>query len=344
MFLNNAWYAAGWSADLAPSQTVARKFLGQSIVLYRTASGALAALEDRCRHRAMPLSAGHVDGEIIRCAYHGLEYNGAGQCTRIPAQDQIPERAKVRSYPVTDQDAVIWIWMGEADRADPSTIPRHTFHQDPKWSWRSAHYKVEGNWQLLIDNLMDLSHLPYIHPHTIGGDPDTHFRAPMQTKRTETGVLVQRRMPNSVPPPTYVSAKGFKGRIDRWQEIEFMPVMLRIHTGACDVDTGAYDGRRDQGFSMIGFHGITPETDNTTHYFWSMATNVLDDPIPQRVFDQTALTFKEDQVVLEQQQRRMDETPSAPLLDIASDIGASLVRRRLNALMQAEREIQVAAE
>lgn len=337
MFLNNAWYVAGWIRELAPGQMIARKFLGQSVVLFRTQGGLVGALEDRCCHRAMPLSEGHMAGEMIRCAYHGLEYDRAGVCTRIPSQDRIPTKAKVRSYPLHEQDALLWIWMGEPERADPSEIPHHAIHEDPAWGWRSEHFKVDGNWQLLIDNLMDLSHLPYIHPHTIGGDPDTHFRAKTVAERTANGVFVRRHMPNSPPPPTYVAAKGFEGRIDRWQEIEFMPVMLRIHTGACDVDTGAYEGRRDHGFSMMGFHGITPETESTTHYFWSMATNILAPGIVDTVFEQTARTFKEDQAVLEQQQRRIMENPLAPLVDIASDAGGNLARRHLDGLMRAER-------
>lgn len=177
MFLFNAWYVAGWSNDLQPGERHSRTFLNQPVVLFRTEQGRAVALEDRCAHRAVPLSAGEVAGEAIRCAYHGMEYDAAGLCIRVPCQDRIPAKARVRSYPVKEQDALIWIWMGDVDKADPGTIPRHAFHNDPAWSWRSAHYEVNGNWQLLIDNLMDLSHLPYIHPHTIGGDPDTHFRA-----------------------------------------------------------------------------------------------------------------------------------------------------------------------
>lgn len=337
MFLNNAWYVAGWAGDLAPGQTLARKFLGQSVVLFRTEGGAVGALEDRCCHRSVPLSQGHMAGEMIRCAYHGLEYDRAGVCTKIPSQDRIPAKARVRSYPVSEQDALIWIWMGEAEKADTAAIPRHTVHSDPAWGWRSEHFMVAGNWQLLIDNLMDLSHLPYIHPNTIGGDPETHFRAKTETERLPNGVMVRRHMPNSQPPPTYVAAKGFTGKIDRWQEIEFMPVMLRIHTGGCDVGTGAYEGRREHGFSMMGFHGITPETEGTTHYFWSMATNILTDGVVDKVFEQTAVTFKEDQDVLEQQQLRIQENPQAPTVDIGSDAGGNLARRQLDALMRAER-------
>ena len=336
MFLRNCWYAAGWSSELAPGSMVARRFLSEAVVLFRTHDGTAGALEDRCCHRAMPLSGGHVDGNILRCAYHGLEFDVTGTCTRIPSQDRIPQKARVHSYPIHERDALIWIWMGEQDRADISRIPRQPQHQDSNWGWKPAHYHVGGNWQLLIDNLMDLSHLPYIHPNTIGGNPEIHFRAKMETKRTENGVFVQRHMPNSEPPPTYVAAKGFQGRIDRWQEIEFQPTVIRIHTGGCDVGTGAYNGKRDHGFSMLGFHGITPETETTTHYFWSMATNVFRDGILDIVFDQTASTFREDQNVLELQQLRVNEAPLRPMLDISSDAGANLARRQIQHLIEAE--------
>jgi len=254
-FLFDAWYVAGWADDLTPGSKIGRTFLNQPIVLFRTETGALGALEDRCCHRAMQLSRGHVDGQILRCTYHGMEYGTDGICTRIPAQEKIPPTARVRSYPLVERDAMLWIWMGDAQRADPATIPTYPVHHDPRFAWRSAHFPVNGNWQLLIDNLMDLSHLPYIHPKTIGGNPELHFKTKTETTKLPNGVRVERRMPASVPPPTYVDARGFTGLVDRWQEIEFEPVLIRIHTGACDVDTGAYEGRREHGFSMKGFHG-----------------------------------------------------------------------------------------
>lgn len=332
----NVWYVAGWCHELKAGERIARTFLDQPVVMFRTASGEVSALEDRCCHRSMPLSAGVVDGEILRCSYHGLEYATNGRCTRIPSQDKIPPSARVLSFPLVENDALLWIWMGDAALADPSKIPSHDYHHDAKWAWRSAHYPVNGNWQLVIDNLMDLSHLPYIHPNTIGGNPELHFKTKTEASRVENGVRVQRHMPASVPPPTYVAAKGFTGLIDRWQEIEFEPSILRIHTGGCDMGTGAYQGLREHGLSMIGFHGITPETGGTTHYFWSMATNVLDNDIPDLVFEQTARTFKEDQVVLELQQQRMEAFPNAPIIDIASDVGGRMARQLIRKLLAAE--------
>lgn len=337
-FLSNFWYVAGWSAELAPGQKIGRTILDQPLVLFRTEQGEVTALEDRCCHRAMPLSEGVVVGEAIRCPYHGLEFATNGACVRIPAQDKIPATAQVRRFPLVEQQALLWIWMGDESRCDVSTIPDHPYHDSPDWAWRSAHYSVQGNWQLLTDNLMDLSHLPYIHPNTIGGDPELHFRTKTEATRLPDGVLVQRHMPASAPPPTYVEAGGFKGLVDRWQEIEFHPIFIRIHTGACDVGTGAYEGKRSHGFSMIGFHGITPETATTTHYFWSIATNSTKGGIPDLVFEQTARTFKEDQIVLELQQHRISREPDRQMLDIASDVGGRYTRQFIQRLFRAEEQ------
>lgn len=338
-FLRNIWYVAGWAADLAPGARVARTFLNRPVVLWRSEAGKVFALDDRCAHRAMALSSGPVVGEAIRCPYHGMEFGGDGRCTRIPAQDKIPDIARVRAYPLVERQGLLWIWMGDAERADPALIPDYPVHEDPKLAWRSSYFHVGGNWQLLVDNLMDLSHLPYIHAHTIGGDPELHFRTKTQSEKLPNGVRVMRHMPDSDPPPTYVAAAGFTGKVDRWQEIEFEPVMIRIHTGACDPGTGAYEGRREHGFSMFGFHGITPETETTTHYFWSMATNILTDGIPDEVFEQTARTFAEDMEVLELQQARMLAMPDLPMIDIASDVGGRHTRQFIARCLAREEEV-----
>ncbi|WP_068083938.1 aromatic ring-hydroxylating dioxygenase subunit alpha [Novosphingobium rosa] len=337
-FLYNNWYVAGWGTDLAPGERVGRTFLNQPVVLFRTQSGEVSALEDRCCHRALPLSFGMVEGERIRCSYHGLEFNTQGKCEKIPAQDKVPSTACVRRYPLVERDSLMWIWMGEPALADETAIPAHPWHANPRFRWKSFHYDIQGNWELMIENLMDLSHLPYIHAQTIGGNPELHFGIKTNSTRDGDVVRVSRHMPNSEPPPTYKTAKGFTGKVDRWQEIEFMPVLIRINTGACDADTGAYEGKREHGFSMVGFHGITPETETTTHYFWSVATDALADGVPEKVFQQTADTFREDQEVLELQQLRISAEPDRPLLDIASDVGSRQARQVLRRLMKAERE------
>jgi vanillate O-demethylase monooxygenase subunit len=160
MFIRNTWYVAAFADEIASGKTLDRKFLNEAVVLFRTEGGQIAALEDRCSHRAMPLSAGHVDGDIIRCCYHGVEFNGKGACTRIPNQQRIPT-ANVRHYPVVEKDHLIWIWMGEPALADPETIIDNPEHDDPRWTWKSFKFHVQADWQLIIDNIMDLTHPLY---------------------------------------------------------------------------------------------------------------------------------------------------------------------------------------
>jgi len=345
MFVRNMWYVAGFSADVAAGQCLARRLLGEPVVLYRTASGVLSALMDRCSHRAMPLSEGHVDGEVIRCPYHGLEFAPDGACARIPGQDRIPAAAAVRSYPVCERDALIWIWMGDADKADASLIMSNPEHRDPAWSWRPYYMHVKSNWQLLVDNILDLTHVAYIHAKTIGGHPQTHFSADVTVEFDGRKVTLLRKMPNSVPPKTYVAAGGFKGNVDRWQQVEYQPEsgnVLRVNAGACEVGTGAYEGRRDNGFVSVVIHGVTPETETSTHYIWTVCTNVpRETGVPDVLFDQMYETICEDERALEAQQRRIDDTPDMRFLGIASDGAVNRGRMLLDNLKK--REMSVAA-
>jgi phenylpropionate dioxygenase-like ring-hydroxylating dioxygenase large terminal subunit len=340
MFLRNAWYIAGFSGDLLPGKHIGRKFLNEAVVIFRTNDGKLGALEDRCSHRAMPLSEGQVDGAIIRCCYHGMEFNTTGTCTRIPGQDRIAPQHSIRSYLIVERDHIMWLWMGDPAVADPELILANPEHIDSKWTWRSYYFHVECNWQLLIDNILDLTHLAYVHARTIGGNPETHFKIPNQVKVEGNKVSLIRHLPNSVPPRTYIDAGGFKGLVDRWQEVDFEPtlgVALRVNAGGCDAGTGAYEGKRDHAFKLLNVHGVTPETETTTHYIWSIATNApRESGVPEVLFDQIYATIKEDEAVLEAQQRRISEIPNVRFAVIASDGAVNHARRIISSLSAAE--------
>lgn len=339
MLLRNVWYVAAFSADLGPGQTLGRRCLNEPVVIFRTGSGVPAAIADRCSHRAMPLSAGHVDGEILRCRYHGVEFNTKGVCTRIPSQERIPAQASVRNYPLVERDGILWIWMGDPESADPALILPNPEHVDPDWTWRGVYMHVKCNWQLLVDNILDLTHLAHVHVRTIGGNAQAHFAAQTEVKADGHTVQLRRRMPNSVPPATYIKAGGFKGMVDRWQEVDFEPrrgMVLRVNAGACNPGTGAYEGRRSGGFTLLNIHGITPDTDTTTHYIWSIATNApRATGAPEVLFDQILETIREDETVLELQQASISNTHDR-FLGIASDGAVNQGRRLLNAMEAAE--------
>jgi phenylpropionate dioxygenase-like ring-hydroxylating dioxygenase large terminal subunit len=344
MFVRNAWYVGAWSDEVAVGGKLARTLLGEPVLFYRGDDGQLAALEDRCCHRGLPLSHGCVQGAQLQCGYHGLVFDRSGQCVHVPGQDTVPSAARVRSYPVVERQGMAWIWMGEPARADAAQIVSHPWHEDPGWVWIKDCYRVEAHYQLITDNLMDLTHVGYVHGRTIGGTPQAHSEAQTTTTPTDRGVRVERWMENSLPPPAYTNAHSFgTERVDRWMEIEFhAPAVVRIHTGAVDVGTGARQGRREGGIRFWGLNVQTPETERSTHYFWSGARNRDaggDEQRRARLLDSLSITFAEDKAVVEAQQKSLERKPE-PLLMIASDAGMVRARRIVTAMLQAEQALQ----
>jgi len=235
--------------------------------------------------------------------------------------------------------------MGDPKRADRSLVFDYPYHDDPK-GWPHKHHRlhIQSDYMLVIDNLMDLSHLGYVHGATVGGAPDTHVEAKMHTLRTPTGVKFDRWMIDSAPPPTYIAAIGFKGRVDRWQETEFFsPSTVIQWIGAVEAGTGSlhnwkYDGDRNGGFSFRLFHGITPETATTCHYFWSSANGYRQNEpaATDQLFKEIGRTFEQDKTIIEAQQVRLLETPDERLIDIHGDAARIHARRVVEQLITQE--------
>jgi vanillate O-demethylase monooxygenase subunit len=338
MFLRNAWYVAAW-ADEVGGAPLGRRICNDPIVLFRDGEGRVAALADRCCHRAAPLSRGTLVAEGLQCGYHGLIFDGAGQCVRVPGQKLVPESARVRSYPAVEKNQLVWVWMGEAARADERAIVSYPYHDDPgKWPNKHDVYPIKGNYMLMVDNLMDLTHLGYLHARTVGGSPAVHIEAEMKTARTDTGVKFTRWMKNSPPPPSYVRAAGFQGRVDRWQEFEYVaPGTILQWTGAADIGTGTA-ATPDCPFQFRLFHGLTPETETTCFYFWSIANGYRQNEpeATEQLYGEIAPTFLEDKEMVEWQQERLTEFGERGLTDIASDANRAHMRRLMDRLIAAE--------
>ena len=344
MFVRNAWYIAAWSDEIA-ERPLARRILGEPLALFRDASGSVAALQDRCAHRAAPLSVGQVVPRGIQCGYHGLVFDTSGKCVLVPGDHKVPPGAQVKAYPVIEQDALVWVWMGNASEADHRLLTRFPYHNDARnWPHRHSMMQVSADYQLVIDNLMDLSHLGFVHKGYVGGDAATHVEAKMRTVRTPNGVRFERWMLNSTPPPTYLKAAGFKGKVDRWQEVEFVaPNSVLQWNGAIDAGTGAlndwhYSHPREGCFSFRLFHGVTPVTESSSYYFWSSANGYnQDDPgATEKLFDEIGQTFEQDKAILEAQQERIAEMPDGPLVEIHGDAARIHARRAIDRMLEAE--------
>src|SRR5215475_7110115 len=139
MWIANAWYVAAWSHELEAGRLLARTIIDQPLVLYRTNDGEIVALEDRCCHRFAPLSLGRLEGDELRCMYHGLKFAPDGRCVEIPGQKLIPQSAFVRHYPLVVRGSWVWLWMGDAALADPAAIPPSLAIEDPAHRLMAGH-------------------------------------------------------------------------------------------------------------------------------------------------------------------------------------------------------------
>ena len=349
-YLRNAWWQAAWAEEIDEhGGKLARTIMDEPIVFFRDMAGKIGAVEDRCCHRGAPLSHGNIVEKGLECLYHGLTFNTEGQCVQIPGQDNIPPSACVKSYPVVERQEFIWIWMGDPAKADESKIVDWPFHDMPdKFPHRKATMPIKINYMMMIDNLMDLTHLGYVHRKTIGGDPKTHVNAKMDTNRTDAGVKYIRWMDDCVPPPTYVRGAGFEGKVDRWQEFEYvLPGSVLQWSGALNVGEGARENREQEGFHLRLFHGITPASATSSYYFWSTANGYRqDDPqATEDMYNEIYPTFVEDVEIMEGQQERLNMNPDRPLIGIKADHALVLARRALQqALDDEQATLQQAAE
>jgi phenylpropionate dioxygenase-like ring-hydroxylating dioxygenase large terminal subunit len=339
MFIGDAWYVAAWSDEIA-EKPVARRILNQPIVLYRALGGKVGALYDSCCHRGAPLSVGSVVAEGLECGYHGMVFDASGQCVKIPGQSAIPKKASVRSYPTVERHQLVWIWMGAPERANADQIVDVSYHDDrARWPHRHGVYNVQASAVMLTDNLMDLTHLGYVHAHTVGGEAGPHITAEMEVKPTGRGVAVKRWFAECTPPPTYrACVPSLPNRVERWQEFEYVaPSAVVQWTGAVEVGTGAKDpNKREGGFALRLFHGITPETETSCLFFWSAANGFRqDDPeATDALVAEIEVALKEDKWIVEVQQARVNETGEAWLVDIRSDVARVAMRRALNRLLE----------
>jgi vanillate O-demethylase monooxygenase subunit len=345
MFLRNYWYVAAMDHEVG-RKPFGRIILGEPVVFFRTENGTPVALEDRCPHRRLPLSMGKLVGDaVLQCHYHGLRFDRTGQCVRVPGQDLIPPAAKVKTYPVIERYKWLWIWMGDPALADPSMIVDYHWFDDPDWGAKSDYLHAECNWQLVNDNLLDLTHLAFVHETTIGNMALVEHAA-VRVQRTPNGVQVTRWIIDQPAPPAFVKIGGFSGNVDRWQIIDYTPPsFIRLDVGATPTGTGAPEGRRVGGIQMRNLNAMTPETESTTHYFWGQAHDFQprNAEVTERVFQQIKTAFLEDVAVFSAQQKLIALDPDAPTIDINADSGGIQARRIVDRLYKEEQAARATA-
>ncbi len=335
-FPMNAWYAAAWDAELK-HELLPRTISGIKMVLYRTEEGNAVALQDACWHRLVPLSMGKLIGDDVQCPYHGIRYNSRGRCTFMPSQETINPSASVRSFPVVERHRFVWVWPGDPALADTALVPDLHWNHDPNWVGDGRTIHANCDYRLIVDNLMDLTHETFIHSSSIGNDAVAE--APFDVTHGHRTTTVTRWMIDIEPPPFWGKQLGKPGNVDRWQIIQFQaPSTVAIDVGVAPTGTGAPQGDRSQGVSMVVINTITPATDKTCHYFWANVRDYRRDEqrVTTEIRDAITKVFREDEILVEAQQRAIDENPDHVFYNLNIDAGAMWARRQIDDMVAAE--------
>jgi phenylpropionate dioxygenase-like ring-hydroxylating dioxygenase large terminal subunit len=271
--LYNFWYVAGFREDFTHELTE-RVYLNRSLVTYRTEAGEPVALQNRCAHRSFPLSESWLEGDDIRCRYHGAKFNSAGQMIEVPCQANCP-KVQLRKYPLKEVGPLVWIWMGEPEAADEADIPDTSWlNVDEGWEFCTGSYHLEGNYLLMMENLMDLTHIPFLHQDTF--DFPKSYAAEPVTVKTEGHSLTYTREPsdnyhrNGFLPPKL--ADEFEGRsYDAQSGGKFVFPGMMYGIGGFTLKD-AEEGERES-YAWHIPHFVTPETEGTTHYWFFHTRN-----------------------------------------------------------------------
>ncbi len=338
-WLRNAWYVAGFRHELDNGKVVGRRFLGTPVVMMRHSDGRIAALEDLCPHRLMPLSAGRRVGDDLQCSYHGMRFSITGACTLAPGQSLIPKKACLRSFPFAERHGLLWIWMGQVERADIDLIPDIRWNDHPEWTPSRGYHRLDCDFRLSVDNLMDLGHESWVHLQTIGQDEEEcipNYPARV-TIEGEGMVRAHREMPNIEAPPFFAMMLNRHGRINRWQ------TAISLAPSICMTDVGVYPAGTspENAYRSHVLHLLTPETEHATHYFWSLARNFRpgDDALTEAIRAGVSQTFDEDAGILAIQQKQLETYGGAiPRVAMKVDEAPLRARRSLEALIKRENE------
>lgn len=332
----NAWYVACWSQELAAGAILSRTILDQPIVLFRTESGAIGALHDRCPHRFAPLSGGKLVADTIQCPYHGLQFSNDGGCAYNPYGPTL-KSANVTAYALEERHRAIWIWMGNRQDADPSLLPDFAYLADaPDSAFSAGYLHIEANYGLLIDNIMDLTHVEYLHANSISGNGMVHRIKPT-VREDEKGVEVQWTIADIELSPFHAKLHAPITRSDQIARVNWLPpTAMRLKNVIIPLGQAEEDG-----FADLNAHIVTPETATSTHYFFAASRNyhVEDEQLNAFIAKTRKEVFStEDEPMIAAVQKRMGDSDFWSLKPVllGVDEASVRVRRRIASLIAAD--------
>jgi vanillate O-demethylase monooxygenase subunit len=356
MWLRNCWYVIAWDHEVpaADSRALLRRVaLNEPLLVYRTAAGDIVTLEDRCVHRHAPLSKGRREGDHIRCGYHGLLFDANGRCVEVPGLATVPPnlqgKACVRRYPTVTKNRWVFVWMGAPALADEALLPDNFSRDHPQWKHLPGYLHYDTPYLLICDNLLDFSHLSYVHESTLGGSPEIARTVPQiepvpgpRADWPVLGIRVSRRVPNVPPPPFYQRFRKFENtNLNRWFIYDFLlPGTLLMSSGGRPVDDAEDDDRR--AVRLHSCQTLTPETEASTHYFFQQShpAGVGDEAAAESIYRSLVQAFDEDREMITAQHRNLAfdrQGVTQPMLPLAIDSALVQFRRALAERVEIER-------
>lgn len=320
MFIYDAWYIAAEPAELSSGNIVGRTIVGKRVAVYRGASGRVIALDDFCPHRRAPLSLGTVEGDGLRCGYHGAEFGPDGRCIKVPGQEAAPPRAVVQTYPVIERHGYVWVWLGDPDKArDESSIPDGFWVSgDPAWIGGYGHMEsIRADYRLINDNLFDITHAQFVHPESFGGEEVQFYRNAQPGEDYVDRGMSFEIGERSIRFRTHAARLGDEGGplwrgmlaqsrgLQEWNEpIDFR--MEVIWWAPCY--TSFHISVRPQAepdapkVEIYNLHAAVPETAESSHYFYRSVRNYGDQSMNTMFIEAVNFVFNQDKPILEGQQ------------------------------------------
>lgn len=338
-FIRNAWYVACWSDEVKAGEMFHRRLLDELIVFYRNAAGEAVALQDRCPHRFVPLHLGKLVDDRIECVYHGLQFDCSGACVKNPHGDgKVPAAAKVRKYQVHDRYGMLWIWMGQT-AGDPATIPDYSvLNPDTGFSFSRGYLHIGSDYELMGENLLDLSHITYLHDGYLGSPEQAG--ADQQVKEDGEHIVCNRWMPRVTPPAIFDMLYRRDGQpVDMWTNMRWIPPSCFLLDSGVQQAGAAH--RDDHGW-YYGVHILTPESAQTTHYHFAAAM-----PAGTRLSPEDDKKFRalrryafevQDKPIIEAQQAAIGDADFWSLKPVllSVDVGPVRMRRALQRMLKEE--------
>lgn len=326
-----AWYVAATSQEVGPEALFHRKLLGTSVVIYRDDQGQAIALHDRCPHRFAPLSDGTREGNEITCPYHGLRFNSGGFCTHNPhGKGALPNKQVVRTFPIVEKHGFLWIWMAE-EQPDHSRLPDYPkLDEGPETGIGYTYMKLPVNYRMILDNVMDLSHVDHVHGEII----TTRGKlSPLIPNVEESDSVISASWEWEQTPPILI-LNQFLPRPEEearhWIKVSWSePGNIQLSLYCAQDDTPVYEGP-----GQYDLHSVTPEDDEHTHYFFCSRRNHIEDDAEYNAFKIAAMhdAFEnEDGPLIAAAEGEMggeDFFELKPML-LSNDLAAVKVRRRI---------------